>query len=275
LIYSLAAIGFNIIYSTTKIVNFAQGEFLMLGAMLEFYFISIKIPVILSLFISSISVGIIGYAIFKLVIENSKSKDELSLIILTIGIATILRGITMLTFGKNAHAVKQFLPFDSVEVMGLAFSSQYIIVIIITILVSLFLFLFFWKMPIGKVTKAVSVNKIACEVFGINTSKIQALSFFISGVIGAVGGAIISPIIFAKYNMGISLGLKGFAASVVGGFGNNIGAILGGLLIGIAESLSSGYISSSYKDLIAFSIMILTLFISPNGLLGSKDIERV
>ncbi len=247
----------------------------MLGAMLEFYFLSIHIPIALSFLISILSVGILGYLVFFIFIKNTKSESELSLIILTIGISMIIRGLSMITFGKNAHPVEQFLPFESITVLGLSFSSQYLIVIFTTIILGVLLFMFFSKTLYGKVAIAISENRTACEVFGIDSLKVQALSFFVSGIIGAIGGAIMAPIMFAKYDMGLSIGLKGFAASVVGGFGNNIGAILGGLLIGIAESLSSGYISSSYRDIVAFSIMILTLFIMPQGLLGSKDIERV
>nr|WP_272943628.1 branched-chain amino acid ABC transporter permease [Hippea alviniae] len=275
LIYSLVAIGFNIIYASTKIVNFAQGEFVMLGAMLEFYLLSIHIPIVISFLISILSVGILGYLIFSIFIKNTKSKNELTLIILTIGIAMTIRGTSMITFGKNAHPVRQFLPFESITVLGLSFSSQYLIIIFTTLILATLLFLFFSKTLQGKIAIAISENRVACEVFGIDSSKIQALSFFVSGVIGAIGGSIMAPILFAKYDMGLSIGLKGFAASVVGGFGNNIGALLGGLLIGVAESLSSGYISSSYRDIVAFSIMILTLFLMPQGLLGSKDVERV
>ena len=275
LIYSLVALGFNIIYSTTKIVNFAQGEFVMLGAMLQFYFLTLHIPIILGFTLSAIIVGVVGYTIHTVFIRGAKKPDELALIVLTIGIAMILRGASMLLFGKNAHAVKQFLPFDSITIFGLTFSSQYIVVFAGTVIFATLLFIFFNKTNSGKVMMASSNNPLACRLFGIDVEQVQALSFLISGMLGAIGGSIIAPISFAKYNMGLIMGLKGFSASVVGGFGNNVGAIAGGLIIGVSESLAAGYISSSYKDIVAFLIMILVLFIKPSGIFGAKDIERV
>ncbi len=269
------ALGFNLIYSTTRIVNFAQGEFVMLGGMLQFYFMSMHFPLLLSLFLVSLIVGFLGYAIHFIFVKHTKSPTELSLIILTIGLAMIIRGTAMLIFGKNAHPVVQFLSFDSLTIFGLAFSSQYLVVLIGALMLAGFLFYLLNLTNFGKVMLAASQNPLACSIFGIDVERVKSLSFFLSGLLGAVGGSIIAPISFAKYNIGLMMGLKGFSASVVGGFGNNIGAIVGGLIIGISESLAAGYISSSYKDAVAFFIMIIVLFIKPSGIFGSKDVERV
>ncbi len=269
------AIGFNVIYSTTKIVNFAQGEFLMLGGIMEFLLIKESVPIGVSLLISSIAVSLIAVLIHKIFISKTKNATELSLIIMTIGISITIRGIVGVLVDKSAHPVKPFLSFPSVNLFNLAFSSQYIIVIAATLILAFTLYFYLKKTLSGKIMRAVSMNALASKLFGINVDFIQMSSFAISGFIGALAGAIIAPISFVQYDMGLMFGLKGFAACVVGGFGNNNGAILGGLIIGIAESLSAGYVSSSYKDLIAFLIMILVLFVKPSGLFSSKDIERV
>ncbi len=247
----------------------------MLGAMLQFYFMGIHLPILVGFLLTALIVGVVGYIIFFGFVSNTKKPTELSLIILTIGISMIIRGVSMIIFGKNAHPVRQFLPIESVTIAGLTFSSQYLIIFLGAVLFSILLFYFFTKTDFGKVMLASSDNQLAARIFGVNVERIQAVSFFISGILGAVGGALIAPISFAKYNMGLAMGLKGFSASVVGGFGNNLGAIVGGFIIGISESLAAGYISSSYKDVVAFLIMIIVLFIKPSGIFGSKDIERI
>jgi len=274
-VYTLIAIGFNIIYSTTRIVNFAQGEFFMLGGMIEFFLLQASIPLSLSLIITCFSVSIIASFVYKIFIANAKNSSDLSLIIMTVGIAMILRGITGVLTDKNAHPVKDFLPFSSVSMFGVSFASQYIIVIAAAIILIIVLYFYFSKTFSGKIMQAVAANPLAATLFGTDTQKVKLFSFAISGFVGAMAGAIIAPISFAQYDSGLMFGLKGFAASVVGGFGNNTGALIGGLCIGIVESLSAGYVSSAYKDAAAFVIMIIILFIRPQGIFSSKDIERV
>ncbi len=269
------AIGFNIIYSTTKIVNFAQGEFLMLGAMVEFLLLKISVPIYLSLFFSAVIVSLMSVFIYKFLISKTKHPNELSIIIMTIGISILIKGIVEIAVDKDAHPIKQFLSIPSVSMLGITFSSQYIIVVFITLLLVILLYLYLSYTLSGKIMRAVSMNSLAAKLFSISVEYEQMKSFAISGFMGALAGAVIAPISFVQYDMGVMFGLKGFAACVVGGFGNNGGALAGGLIIGIAESLSSGYISSSYKDLIAFLIMIIVLFIKPSGLFSSKDVERV
>ncbi|AEA33976.1 branched-chain amino acid ABC transporter permease [Hippea maritima] len=275
LIYALVAIGFNIIYSSVRIVNFAQGEFIMLGGVVEFYLLGLGWPVFLSLLVSSVFVGVVGILVYFIFIKNTKRPTELSLIILTIGISVLIRGVTMVIFGKNAYPVGNFLSFESINLANLTFSSQYLVVFFVVVFLVGILFWFFSKTLTGKLFLASSLNPLACRLFGVNVSNLSAMSFFISGLVGAIGGAVIAPISFVKYDMGLMFGLKGFAASVVGGFGNNIGAVVGGLVIGISESLAAGYVSSSYKDMVAFVVMIAVLFIAPEGIFGSKDVERV
>ncbi len=275
MIYVLVAIGFNVIYSTTKIVNFAQGEFLMLGGIIEFILLKCSIPIGISLLISSIVVSIVAIFIHKFLISNTKDANELSLVIMTIGISILIKGVIAVSVDKDAHPIKHFLPFKSVSLSGMTFSSQYIVVML-TALILVFLFYFYLKNTLnGKIMQAVSMNTLAASLFGVNVNMEQMKAFAISGFIGALAGATIAPISFVQYDMGVMFGLKGFAACVVGGFGNNTGALVGGLIIGIAESLSAGYISSSYKDLVAFLIMIIVLFVKPSGLFSSKDVERV
>ncbi len=247
----------------------------MLGGIIEFCLLKYNLPLGVSLLISSLSVAVIAALIHKIFISQTKNATELSLIIMTVGISITIKGSVMLLADKDAHPVDSFLPIAHISVFGAIFASQYLIVILFTFLIIFLLYLFFKKTLFGKIMQASSMNPLAARLFGVDVNMVQMLSFAISGFIGALAGAIIAPISFAQYDSGVLLGLKGFAASVVGGFGNNNGALIGGLIIGVAESLSAGYISSSYKDLAAFLIMLIVLFIRPQGLFSSKDVERV
>lgn len=247
----------------------------MLGSIIEFFLLQASVPLYLSLIITLFSVSIIASFIYGVFITNAKSSSDLSLIIMTVGIAMILRGTVGVLADKNAHPVKDFLSFSSVSMFGVSFASQYIIVIAVTIALIVSLYFYFSKTFSGKIMRSVAINPLAATLFGRNTEKVKLFSFAISGFVGAAAGAIIAPISFAQYDSGLMFGLKGFAAAVVGGFGNNTGALIGGLCIGIAESLSAGYLSSVYKDAAAFIIMIVILFIRPQGIFSSKDIERV
>ncbi len=247
----------------------------MLGGIIEFLLLKQSLPIGISLLISATVVSLIAVLIHRLFIAKTKNATELSLIIMTIGISITIRGIVGILVDKNAHPVKPFLSFSSVTLFNLVFSSQYVIVIFSTLVLAFLLYFYLKKTLSGKIMQAVSMNSLAARLFGIDVGLVQMNSFAISGFVGALAGSVIAPISFVQYDMGIMFGLKGFAACVVGGFGNNNGALIGGLIIGVAESLSAGYISSSYKDLIAFLIMILVLFVKPSGLFASKDIERI
>ncbi len=247
----------------------------MLGGIIEFLLLKYSLPIGLSLLISAVSVSLIAIVIYSLFISKTKNANDLSLIIMTIGISIALRGIIGIAVDKNAHPVNTFLSFSSMKFFSLTFSSQYLIVIATTLILAILLYFYLKKTLSGKIMQAVSMNSLAASLFGIDIDIVKMGSFAISGFIGSLAGAIIAPISFVQYDMGVMFGLKGFAACVVGGFGNNNGAIIGGVVIGLVESLSAGYISSSYKDLMAFLIMILVLFVKPSGLFSSKDVERI
>ena len=145
----------------------------------------------------------------------------------------------------------------------------------ITVLVVALLHLFFNRTRVGKAMRATSFNPAAAALMGVNVNRMIFLSFALSGALGAVAGIIIVPITTLNYNIGVMVGLKGFAAAVLGGYGNSVGAIIGGLLLGLLESLGAGLISSTYKDVIAFAVLLLVLFVKPSGLLGHGEKERV
>jgi branched-chain amino acid transport system permease protein len=195
---------------------------------------------------------------------------------LTIGLSGALRGTAQQVWGTDNVGVPAFSGEDPIHLVGGAIIvPQHVWIFVITILVMLALRYFFKNTLIGKAMRATAVNRRAAALVGIPVNRIIMLSFAFSGALGAVAGMIIAPISTASYDTGIILGLKGFAAAILGGYGNFAGAILGGFILGILESLSAGLISSQYKDAIAFLVLLLVLFLKPTGIMGYGESERV
>jgi len=276
-IYAIVALGFNIIHNTTGIVNFAQCEFISLGGMFMYTLVALlKVKMIISFFISMIGVALIGAMIERGPIRHARSKEVIILIFLTIGISGILRGTAQEFWGTDNVGIPAFSGENPIHLPGGAIIvPQHIWVFAVTVLVVLVLHYFFKKTLMGKAMRATAVNRKAALLVGISVNRMILLSFAFSGALGAVAGMIIAPISTTSYDTGIMLGLKGFAAAILGGYGNFAGAILGGLILGILESLGAGLISSQYKDAIAFFVLLLVLFLKPEGILGYGEAERV
>jgi len=276
-IYAIVAIGFNIIHNATGIVNFAQCEFISLGGMFMYSMVVLlNVKLIISFFFSMAAVALIGALIERGPIRHARSKDIIILIFLTIGISQILRGTAQEVWGTDNVGVPAFSGEIPIHLPGGAIIvPQHIWVFAITVLVVVLLHYFFKKTMMGKAMRATAVNRKAAMLVGISVNRMVLLSFAFSGALGAVAGMIIAPISTTSYDTGIMLGLKGFAAAILGGYGNFAGAILGGTILGLLESLGAGLISSQYKDAIAFFVLLLVLFLKPTGILGYGESERV
>ena len=273
--YALAALGFTIIYNTSSVINFAQGEFIMLGGMLSAAALAAGLPLPLAIALAIIATGVVGLIMEKLAIEPAKSADVVTLIIITIGASLVLRGLVQVWLGKGNHALPPFSGEDPIKILGASLMPQSLWVLGVGFVVVVLLGWFFGRTRTGKAMLATSHNKLAAQLVGINTRVILLLAFGLSAILGAVGGIILAPITYTSYDVGIMLGLKGYVAAVLGGLGGGVGAIAGGLILGIAESMAAGYISSAYKDAVPFIIILLILFFRPAGLFGAKTTERV
>lgn len=270
-IYALAAIGFNLIYNATSIINFAQGEFIMLGGMFMFTFLGpLKLPLILSFVLSVAIVTVIGALMERTAIHPVRYSPVLNLIVITIGISFILSGAAMLVWGKEAIFYSPFTKTSSIRLGNVSMAPQVLWVLSITCVLALLLWGFLGRTILGKAIRACAENKEAARSLGIDVEKMILLSFCISATLGAFGGIIITPITLMQFNAGTIIGLKGFCALIVGGIGSNLGALIGGFLLGISESLAIGFISSTLKDAIAFLMLLLVLFIRPTGILGRQ-----
>ncbi|PID14768.1 branched-chain amino acid ABC transporter permease [Sporosarcina sp. P34] len=273
-IYAIVALGFVTIYSVTKVINLAQGEFVMLGGLTMFSLVSVGVPYWLSFIATILFVTFIGWLMENLLIRRAKGADAISLIILTIGTSIFIRGISSMVWGKDQHTVAPFTKNTPVEIGGASITPQSIWVILIMLLVVGLMYMFIDKTMLGKAFQASSVNPMAARLMGISPKRMSSFSFVLSAALGAIAGLAIAPIIFPAYDMGAMLGIKGFSAAILGGLGSAPGAVIGGLLIGLFESMGAGYISSGMKDIITFSIFLLILIIRPNGILGEKTIGK-
>ncbi|WP_027184140.1 branched-chain amino acid ABC transporter permease [Desulfovibrio inopinatus] len=273
--YGLTALGFTMIFNTTGIINFAQGEFVMLGGMLSVFFYKTGIPLGLAIVAAVFATACIGGIIERLAIRPVKNASAINLVIITIGISIFIRGVVMLTLGKDTFSLPSFSGVSPILFMGAAILPQSIWVLCITCIMLLLLKLFFDRSIYGKAMLACACEQKAAYLVGISVERMAFLSFAISGFVGAIGGAILTPITLTSYDVGIMLGLKGFAACILGGLGNPFGAAAGGLILGVLESYGAGLVASGYKDAFAFIILLILLFVKPSGLFGKADSERV
>jgi branched-chain amino acid transport system permease protein len=274
-IYALVALGFTLIYNASHVINFAQGEFLMIGGMGTVVLMDAGAPIYLAIPGAIVMAGVAGVLLHKLAIAPAKNADVVTLIIITIGASIFLRGLSQIFWGKDYHALPAFSDTESLSVGGAVLLTQSLWILGIATLLVVALGLFFTRTALGKALLATSMNKDAASMVGIKTGAILTLAFGIAALLGAVAGVIVAPITFTAYDIGIMLGLKGFIAAAIGGLGSSTGAILGGLLLGLAEAYTAGYISSDYKDAVPFVLILVILFFLPNGLLGSRAVERV
>jgi len=274
-IYALAGLGFAIIYNASTVINFAQGEFIMIGGMSAATLTAAGLPLPLAILIGCAAAMLGGVLLAKFAIEKARNASVVTLIIITIGASIFLRGLAEVVWGKEFHQLASFSGDAPILVLGAAILPQSLWVIGVALVLILVIGFFFTRTLSGKAMLATSYNRLAAQLVGVNVRKVVLAAFALSAALGAVGGAVVTPITFSSSEMGIMLGLKGFTAAVLGGLGNGLGAVVGGLIVGIAEALSAGYLSSAYKDAVAFVIILLVLVFMPNGLFGKRGTERV
>ena len=268
-IYALIALGFSVVHNTMGIVNFTQVDFVSLGGMFLFTGLFWSgLPMVAALFCAIAAVTAVAMIVERFGIRPSRSQNHLVLIFLTIGLSIILRGVMKLVWGKNRMAVPPLAGETPFQIAGATILPQAVAILVMTSLAIVLLVLFFKGTRLGLTMRAVASNQTAAAVVGISVGRVKAVSFALAGGLGGLAGVLVTPITTLSYDVGVLLGLKGFAAAILGGFGSFPGAVIGGLGLGLLESLSAGYLSSAYKDVAAFLVLLLALFIRPKGLLG-------
>jgi branched-chain amino acid transport system permease protein len=271
-IYAMVAIGFNIIYNSTGIINFAQGEFLMLGGMIAVYFHNVlHVPLLVSGIVASLIVMCIGVLFERGAIHTLKDASIITLIIVTIAAGILFKGGAMFIWGKDAYVLPSFSGDEPIYLLGATILPQTLWILGFLFLILGALLLFFRFTMVGKAMKACAYNRRAARIVGINVNMMVLLSFALSALIGGIAGVIVTPITLAHYDRGSLLGLKGFGAAIFGGLGNIGGAVAAGLIIGLLESYSAGLLSSGYKDAVALIILLLVLFFRPGGIFARRE----
>ncbi len=274
-VYALVALGFSLIYNASHVINFAQGEFVMIGGMSAVSLVAAGLPLIAAVPLAIAVTVVVGIFLEKFTVEPARGASLVTLIIITIGASIFLRGLAAIVWDKKLHALPAFSGNQPISFLGASVVPQSLWVLGATLVIVLALAWFFGKTRVGKGMLATSHNRLAAQLVGINVRKVLLLSFAVSAGLGGAAGILVAPITTTSVDVGVMLGLKGFAAAVLGGLGSGPGALVGGFVLGVVESLCAGYLSSAYKDAIAFVLMLGVLFFLPSGLLGKRAADRV
>jgi len=274
-LYGLIALGFVLIYKATEIVNFAQGDLLMMGAFFAVTYAGIPgLPFWLAFLLTIVSMAVFGYLLDMLVIRSMIGESQFSVIILTISIGFILRAVAGGIWGSDILSLETPYSGEMANIGGLIIGQEYLVVIAGTIVLSLVLYLFFRYSSLGIAMQAASQNQLAAYYMGIPVKRVFSLIWAISALVAAVAGTLMAPISLVSPLMGF-IGIKAFAAAVIGGFGSLPGALIGGLIIGCSEQLAGTYLPTGFQEITAYLIMFLVLTIRPQGLFAQIQQKKV
>jgi branched-chain amino acid transport system permease protein len=290
-IYALIALGFVVIHSVTGIINFAQGEFVMLGAMLcvtvynsELSLLSplaTPLKMVLAVLLAVIGTTLIGGILERAAIYPARRAPVVALIIITIGATIAIRALALIVWGTRPYFVPAFTTLEMEDIPlrfgGLIVKAQSFWIWGAVAVVLGALAFFFERTIMGKALRACAINRRAAQLMGINPSRMSLLAFSLAAALGAIGGMVMAPATRPMYDMGLMLGLKGFVAAIMGGLVSSPGAVVGGIVLGVAENIGAGVTSAGYKDIIVFAILILILLFRPQGFIGGGEraIEEV
>ena len=276
-IYALIALGFVLIYKATETVNFAQGELMMLGAFAGLVLMKfVGLPFWVAAIVAVFGMGVFGMLVERLAIRPILGQPQFTVVMLTIGLGYVTRGvITMVpVVGSETHTLD--VPYKGMvwNAGGLVLSVEQIVVIVVTAVLCGALYLMFKHSKVGIAMQAASQNQLAAHYMGIPVKRLNGLVWGLSAGVAALAGLLLAPITFVHVNMGF-IGLKAFPAAVIGGFGSLPGAIVGGLVIGVVESLSGFYLPEGFKDVAAYVVVLVMLIVKPTGLFGDPMRKKV
>ncbi|OQY08127.1 MAG: branched-chain amino acid ABC transporter permease [Fusobacteriia bacterium 4572_132] len=276
-IYALIALGYTMVYGILKLINFAHGEIYMIGAYIAYYLvIFFKLNFILALLLAMIFAAIFGMVVEKLAYKPLRNSSRISALLTALGVSMLLQNLGLKIFGGDPKPFPELVENKAIFLGDIIIFNQQIIIVVVSIILMIALHVIVRYTKIGKAMRAVAYDQEAAKLMGIDSNKIISYTFAIGSALAAAAGVLIGM----RFNrieplMGMMPGLKAFIAAVLGGIGSIPGAVIGGLIMGISESLVVGYISSTYRDAIAFAILILILLVKPAGILGKNIKEKV
>ncbi len=275
-IYALVALGFTLVYAATGAINFAQGEFYMLGGMLSVWaYADLGLPLPLAAVTGVAATAVLGGVFELAAIRPRKDGDPLAIIIITVGGSMVLSSMARHLFGPTERPLPAFSGGGSVKVFGASLEVQSVWILGMTALAVAALWYLYNRTGLGRAMRACAVNRDAARIVGVDTRLMVTVSFVLAATLGALAGLAVTPLTQTVFDVGPSVGIKGFAAAILGGLGNPIAAVVGGLVLGMLESLSIAFISSTYKDAIALIVLLSVLFLRPQGILGRWRREKV
>jgi branched-chain amino acid transport system permease protein len=270
------ALGFTIVFASTGVINFAQGEFYMLGGMFTVLVLnSLGVPLLAAAILGVVMTTMVGIIFELLAIRPRKDGDPLALIIITVGGSILLQSLARHGMGSDELPLPAFTEGPSVIVAGAAIERQTLWIWGITLIAVVALTILYRRTMFGKAMRACAIDRTGARLVGISAKRMVTASFALAAMLGALAGVAVAPLTQTAFNAGSSVGVKGFTAAILGGLGNPIAAVVGGLLLGVIESLSVAFISSTFKDAVALIVLLAVLFVRPQGLLGRRSKEKV
>jgi branched-chain amino acid transport system permease protein len=290
-VYALVALGYTMVYGILGLINFAHGEVVMIGAMLALSalasMLGLGVPPLLafpfSMLLAMVGCMVLGFAIERVAYRPLRHAPRLAPLITAIGLSIVLQNLAMMIWGRGYRSFPQLIANSSHSIGGAIINDIQIIIFVMALLIMAGLMLLVHRTRLGRAMRAVSENQHAAQLMGVDINRVISITFVLGSALAAVAGVMVSANYgLAHYFMGFMLGLKAFTAAVLGGIGNLRGAMLGGLLLGLIESLGAGYVGdltggyfgSNYQDVFAFMVLIAVLVFRPSGLLGERIAER-
>ncbi|MDR3210069.1 MAG: branched-chain amino acid ABC transporter permease [Oscillospiraceae bacterium] len=275
-IYAIVALGYSMVYSVLQIVNWAHADVLMIGTFVGLIFMTqLGMPVIVMVVLAAAVTAALGMAVERVAYRPIKKNRKMAVLVSALGMSVFLQNLAQLMFGSSSRAFPTIKKV-TIRIGGVAFTNMHVIIIAVTVVMLAILYVLVYRTKVGVAMRACSVSLDNAKLMGINPNRIIGLTFGLGAFFAGIAGICIGTFYDAVYaTMGYRLGMKAFAAAILGGIGSIPGAVLGGFIIGIVESLGAGYISTGYQDAYAFIIMIVILALRPSGLMGARQINKV
>lgn len=276
--YALIAVGYSLVFGILRLINFSHGSIYAFGAHMALLFVGMNFGILPAIALSILFTGLLGVVIDKTALEPLRKKNSIPIasLITTIGVSNIIQNLLMIFFGSEKKAFPAFFDFGMISLGSVQINSTQIIMCLVSLILLVFLTVIINKTKIGLAMRATEQNAKAASLMGINVNFVISFTFFLGGASAAIAGALISGYYQIVYpTMGFMVGLKAFAAAVLGGIGVLYGSVVGGLVVGVSESFAATFLGSTYRDSLAFIILIIVLIVKPTGLFGKKGITKV
>ena len=269
-LYALMAVGVTMVYKSLGMLNFAHGDVMMVGTFITLTFSLMGIPFYVAIVLGIASAAVLGFLLERIILRKVKFSSFVNLLIATVGVSYVLRNTAMVVWGTSPQLFPSMFPAKLIRIGSFTITPQSIGIILISLALITGLHLFFTRVKVGKCMQLANSDPEGAAMMGVNVTYMRFLTFGISAGLAAIAGIMIAPLTYARVDMSAIIGMKAFAAAILGGIGNLWGALLGGVILGIVEALGSAYISTAYRDAFSFIILFVVLFVKPTGLLNKK-----